>query len=533
MNHINNFLRSAKSPRWFCLLAGCALLSNAFAELGVAEFKFDKRYESAEDFATIPRPEWVRGFEQVGGIFQNDPGAWHVPATAADGAGKLSIGLDRSKINGDLAATILVSAEQTSDIAVQLFDEHGQAVVVDLFGNLIDVGGTLSTNTYIINLNKYPTAMRIVLRQIHGPVTVFGVVLFPVATEGEMVMAEVKKLAQRLGDPLSPENPIFTNLNNIATNANAIISKSAARPPVVSRSGKSLATLAQMRPAGCMMQAMAKMNSSGCICGPGENGQVLTSTSKQTSMPTLGDAPVIQSVRSFKKPISILVEDSHGGTDIYNENNFGSAQLGRILTAQGAKVVSTRNAPGFDSATGLTRQVLDQYRIVIFNGRFNGRTKPFTESEIQVVTEWVKEGGGLLVTCASPNVSDKMDAFYLNPLIAPFRLQFASREVSDSFFAVNSSDTHSILRGLEGFYVLHGTGVAGQADSQDVLPSGKDSVMLAQEFGAGRVIAFGAGSALKNKALNSRVVHHSPKQRSQLNTKLAMNLALWLAGVDE
>ena len=126
-----------------------------------------------------------------------------------------------------------------------------------------------------------------------------------------------------------------------------------------------------------------------------------------------------------------------------------------------------------------------------------------------------------------------MDAFYLNPLVAPFSLQFASRGVSGAYFQVKPADTHPIVRGLEGFSVYHGTGVAGQANSQEVLPSGSDSVMLAQNFGKGRVVVFGAGSALQNQALNSRIIHSSSDKTVQSNTKLAMNLALWLSGEDE
>lgn len=507
------------------LLLGIWMASMAFSQaaepLGVAEFSFDKRYETAEAFAKVARPAWITGMEQSGGAFFDDPACWHVPATAADGTGKLAIGLDRSKISGDLAATLLFSAEQSSDLAVQLFDDQGRAVVVDLFGNLIDVGGALSTNTFIISLNKYPTATRIVLRQVHGPVTVYGLVLFPVASEGEMVVEEVKKLAQRLGDPLSPDNPILRNLQNVATHANAVISSAAPRQPMVSSSGKTLADMAKTKPAACMMTTKTTA-SGGCICVPGAKTTVV-----------MTDPPAIPSVRPFKQPVTVLIEDSHGGTDIFNEYNFGSAQLGRILTAQGAKVMSTREAPDFDPAAGLNAKVLAHFNVVIFNGRFNGRTKAFTESEIQAVSEWVKAGGGLAVTCSSPTSSDKLDAFYFNPLIAPYGLQFASRGLGDVRFQVTPSDKHPILSGLEGFQVFHGTAVAGQAEAKEVLPSAHDSVMLTRQFGKGRVVAFGGGSAIQNQALNSKVIHHAKQPTVSSNTRLAMNLALWLAGGDD
>jgi hypothetical protein len=357
---------------------------------------------------------------------------------------------------------------------------------------------------------------------VHGPVTVYGLVLYPVATEGEMVLDEVKKLANRLGDPLSPENPILQNLQNLATHANAVISSAAPRKPLVSTSSKTLADMAKTKPAACMMMTTKTTASGGCICVPGTKTTVV-----------MTDPPAIPFIRPFKQPVTVLIEDSHGGTDIFNEYNFGSAQLGRILTAQGAKVMSTREAPDFDPALGLTSKVLAHFNVVIFNGRFNGRTKAFTESEIQAVSEWVKAGGGLAVTCSSPTSSDKLDAFYFNPLIAPYGLQFASRGLGDVRFQVTPSDKHPILSGLEGFQVLHGTAVAGQADAKEVLPSAHDSVMLTRQFGKGRVVAFGGGSAIQNQALNSKIIHHAKEQTVGSNTRLAMNLALWLAGGDE
>jgi hypothetical protein len=75
--------------------------------------------------------------------------------------------------------------------------------------------------------------------------------------------------------------------------------------------------------------------------------------------------------------------------------------------------------------------------------------------------------------------------------------------------------------------------VAGQADAKEVLPSAHDSVMLTRQFGKGRVVAFGGGSAIQNQALNSKIIHHAKEQTVGSNTRLAMNLALWLAGGDE
>jgi hypothetical protein len=268
------------------------------------------------------------------------------------------------------------------------------------------------------------------------------------------------------------------------------------------------------------MTPMSKSGSTAMNCPP------MTSTMNKPV--EFFDPPAVTGVRRFNRAVKVLVEDSHNGSNIFNEYNFGSAQLGRVLKAQGANVYSTAKAPRYEEGAGLTRSLLSYFDMVIFNGRFNGRTRPFTQAEIDAVAEWVKAGGGLLVTCSSPSASDKMDAFYMNPLIAPYGLQFASRAVKEGFYRVQPTDTHELLKGLTGFTMMHGIAVAGQATAQDVLPSGPDTVMMTQQFGQGRVIVFGAGSAIKNQALNSRVIRHATAETTQANTQLLMNLSLWL-----
>ena len=53
--------------------------------------------------------------------------------------------------------------------------------------------------------------------------------------------------------------------------------------------------------------------------------------------------------------------------------------------------------------------------------------------------------------------------------------------------------------------------------------------MMAQRQGKGRVVAFGAGSALQNQALNSRIINQSSPHVVASNTNLLMNLTLWLS----
>ena len=85
--------------------------------------------------------------------------------------------------------------------------------------------------------------MKIVIRRIHGAVNVRGLVLFPVATEGQAVVTEMQKLAAVLGDPLSPENPLAKSRQNVARNAKVEIHPNVTSPaPIVRLSEPSVPT---------------------------------------------------------------------------------------------------------------------------------------------------------------------------------------------------------------------------------------------------------------------------------------------------
>ena len=208
-------------------VAACSLAVAATLQPDVAELSFDRRFEKPDALAEAKLPAWIAKVEQQGGQFLDDPHAWEVAAAAAEGVGRLSITIDRKRLNEDLVATILFDADDAADIAVQLFDGQGRVVVVDLFGNLVEVGKEAKTDTFIIPLRKYPTAERIVLRRVKGPVRVYGVVLFPVVTEGEADLPALEKLARVLGDPLSPENPLLKGLQNIARSGKVAIQPAA------------------------------------------------------------------------------------------------------------------------------------------------------------------------------------------------------------------------------------------------------------------------------------------------------------------
>lgn len=234
----------AMNPRAFSPLVLVAIIiASTNARAGtpeIAKLLFGPAMETgeAEVGAEGERPAWILDVAQKGGQFLETPPAWQVGNEAPEGAGQIEIRIDRSKMNEDLVATILFEAAVGADFAVQLFDAQDRVVVVDLFGNLVDVGAEATTDTFVVGLRKYPSAEKIVLRRIKGEVKVYGVVLYPVVTEGEPVNDALARLAKRLGDPLSPDNPLHEGLREVAAHGKVAIAPQGNASPKQTKPGQ-------------------------------------------------------------------------------------------------------------------------------------------------------------------------------------------------------------------------------------------------------------------------------------------------------
>ena len=204
----------------------------------VAELSFDTRFAKPGALAEAKAPRWITKVEQRDGRFTDEPRCWQVMAAVPEGQGRLEITLDRQLVGGSLVATVLFDAGNDADVAVQLFDAYGRVVVVDLFGNLVEVGKDAKTDTFILPLGKYPTAEKVVIRRITGAVKIYGVVLYPVVSEGTPVKEELEKLARVLGDPLSPANPLVKGLQQIATRGNVALESVKSAEPAKAPRGK-------------------------------------------------------------------------------------------------------------------------------------------------------------------------------------------------------------------------------------------------------------------------------------------------------
>ncbi len=199
------------------LAAAISIAAPVFAaDPVVVEMSFDSGFENASVLADEGAPAWITKIEQLGGKFIDEPKGWQVEATQPDGVGRLTLSIDREKMKSNLVATILFDGDAKADIAVQLLDAQNRVIVLDLFGNIVDVGEAVATNTFVIPLVKYPTAQKIAIRRISGKINVHGLVLYPVVVEGTPVKEALEDLARVLGDPLSPENPLVKGLQNVA-----------------------------------------------------------------------------------------------------------------------------------------------------------------------------------------------------------------------------------------------------------------------------------------------------------------------------
>jgi len=154
-------------------------------------------------------PDWLSQVKQEGGSFADDPGYWTVEDSAVYGQGRLHILLDRNQIDEDLAMVLSYHYAGASDVAVQLWDAENRVVAIDLFANVVEVAEHVGTDTLIVPLRRYPSATQIVVRRLDGGFTVDGILLFPVVTEAETDNATLRELAEILGDPLSPHNPVI------------------------------------------------------------------------------------------------------------------------------------------------------------------------------------------------------------------------------------------------------------------------------------------------------------------------------------
>ena len=210
------------------LLAGLALWSfgsvtlkaqapmEKLAEPAVVEIGFELGTERPlliEDGKSKPAenlPGILKSVAQTGGHVQGGvPDGWTVPENEKFGMGRIDLHLDRSQIQGDLALVVAMEFNDTTDLAVQLYDGNGEVLAMDLFGNAAANAKAAGTDTFVVPLTRYPDAASISFRRLEGALVIRRIALIPVLPELDADPEYEKELAAKLGEVLSPLHKIF------------------------------------------------------------------------------------------------------------------------------------------------------------------------------------------------------------------------------------------------------------------------------------------------------------------------------------
>ncbi len=143
--------------------------------------------------------------------------------------------------------------------------------------------------------------------------------------------------------------------------------------------------------------------------------------------------------------------------------------------------------------------LLSRYGLVVLNGTtgrgYYGDSIP--TDVVDNLVEYVKSGGALLVT--EEGFSGSRGSSF-NPLMSKFGLTFKERAGLDNQESTGYLTDHPAVKGLAGFYAERGVGV--EFTSGDVLGKcGEQPVIVAAQFGRGKVVAAGVGRAFMGAGL--------------------------------
>ena len=164
---------------------------------------------TTSDLGTLAaQSPWIKSIRQFHGGFESKRGAWVAAADLPFGQGSMVLALDRDAIAADLALTLVYDETANSDFIVQLWDEQDRILAADLFSNIIVAGREAKTDTFILDLARYPAATQVVLRRLKGEICIYGLVLSPVACEVPAEECDAFEMAVQLDHHMTPESPL-------------------------------------------------------------------------------------------------------------------------------------------------------------------------------------------------------------------------------------------------------------------------------------------------------------------------------------
>jgi phosphate transport system substrate-binding protein len=196
------------------LLAFLLCFTRACAEMpapATVEFMFDPAASHGVKLVSNDKTQYLKSVDRTGGAVTNQ--WWHVTPASIFGEGNLLFHLDRSRLDGDLALVLRIDWQTDTNIAVQLLDEKGRAVALDLFGEMKHNARAVGTDTFVVPLSRYPGATTVSVRRLSGDLRVLGGGLYPVLSEVASKAENEKALAEQLGVIVSPHHWMFAQGN--------------------------------------------------------------------------------------------------------------------------------------------------------------------------------------------------------------------------------------------------------------------------------------------------------------------------------
>lgn len=231
----------------------------------------------------------------------------------------------------------------------------------------------------------------------------------------------------------------------------------------------------------------------------------------------------------------ILLDASLGGSTIFDRgptgsNNFGQYEVIRILTEAGYTVhTNDRRRSIARNRNMLTPDVINRYGLIVFNGRYGGRADPPIPPEvIDILVEYVENGGSLLVVASGKRLGSGKVAQYYNPLAQRFGLHFI--EDVDLPRELVTTTSHPAMNGLEN--CVHTFGVPIRVNDGDILGHVNEQPVIAVvRYGEGKIIAAGLGSGFMGNTLGIR--RGRSDERARMNGELLVRFASYLLSPGE
>jgi unsaturated rhamnogalacturonyl hydrolase len=204
-----------------------------------------------------------------------------------------------------------------------------------------------------------------------------------------------------------------------------------------------------------------------------------------------------------------------------DKSNGGFYELGEIFKQYGAEITSVKTAPSPEALKGI-----NVYIIVDPDTPAETENPNYIdEASRNSITEWVKNGGALLVMV---NDSGNCEFKNMNLLMNNFGMQFNEVRhnlVTGKNFDMGKFDNlpeHPLFEGVNKIYMKEISSINLSENVEPVLSRGDDVYMAITKFGDGFVVAIG-DPWLYNEYIDNRKL---PKEFE--NYKAAVNLVKWL-----